>query len=265
VSDSHDTVNCVIFTSTAGGAQAACGKGGCNADGGACADAGAPCYCTQNGDCGSGGLCVSVGGQNSASCATPGHTCTGSGTHDGFDCQLGQGPEVSAATSCLWGIVSVTNPDACVANAGSRCGAGSCVKTAANGNASGCVGTGGNGADSYSCLQPTSAPTGGPGYMCTAGTPNAGDTACLCTDGAQCGGRTCDGGVSASTDSDGCNLPTVTPVYGCGTGAPSPDGGACWCTANAQCASGHCFNWAGCAAAACTASSGAPDCLHCGP
>jgi hypothetical protein len=61
----------------------ACSRGGCNSPNRVCHAAG-HCYCAADNDC-KVGKCVSVPGQNDVSCGT---SCSGSGTVDGFNCQL---------------------------------------------------------------------------------------------------------------------------------------------------------------------------------
>ncbi len=74
-----------------------CARGGCNAPGGGCAALGQGCFCTSDPSCGS-GKCVKTAGQNDMSCTG----CSGSGTADGFGCQLGS-PGIPASCSKTFG------------------------------------------------------------------------------------------------------------------------------------------------------------------
>src|SRR5580698_7193099 len=74
-----------------------CAKGGCNAAGGGCATQGQGCFCTSDQSCGS-GKCVKTAGHNDMSCTS----CSGSGTADGFGCQLGS-PGIPTSCSKTFG------------------------------------------------------------------------------------------------------------------------------------------------------------------
>src|SRR5215831_6084935 len=71
-----------------------CAKGGCNAPGGACSAQGQGCFCTSDPSCGD-GKCVKVAGQNDVSCTG----CSGSGSADGFGCELGPSAIPASCTS----------------------------------------------------------------------------------------------------------------------------------------------------------------------
>jgi hypothetical protein len=133
----------VSATAGAGGGSAyACARGGCNdALGGTCTAAGHSCVCFQDSQCGTGGKCGFVASNSTACAGQSAGQCSG-GTNaallDGFDCLLGQGPEVSANETCASGTPSqsATAPYAagtCVASAAAQCASGVLVNSPANG------------------------------------------------------------------------------------------------------------------------------------
>ncbi len=273
-SSTHDSNDCQLVTDSATGGK--CAKGGCNHAGGACTNpaGGEACVCTNNTDCGTGGICVSVAGLNDTVCggAAPTTNCTGpsGAAHDGFGCQLGQGPEPSSPPTCSVGTPSLTSTNTCAATANGQCSSGTCVKTPGNGNNAACAASGT--ADSYSCLTPVSAAGG---FLCAKGGCNdtatgkctAASQSCYCVADSQClagslcakvttlndvtCGSNCTGGSYASpaaavghVDGFGCTLGGGTEVAAaptCGVGTVNLSVvAACAATGNGQCSSGTC-------------------------
>src|SRR5262249_54769957 len=83
---------------------------------------------------------------NNVSCGSAAN-CTGAGAMDGFNCQLGAGPAVSALPNCAVGLY---DGGTCQAFKGYQCGSGSCVQSLANATAWGCAVS--DAGDNSSCL-----------------------------------------------------------------------------------------------------------------
>ena len=149
------------------------------------------------------------------------------------------------------------------------------------------AGGGGGGGGGYGWIRVNTGAA--PAYGCvTALSPtpacNAGHTACLCVADSDCSSGKCanssgqcTGTCSGSGATDGADCQTLVSaatVWACSVGncdtvttaagACAAAGVACWCTADTQCTSGHCAEWVGCAAGACS-GSGTADGMNCVP
>jgi hypothetical protein len=171
--------------------------GHCNGTTAECTDPGG-CFCNNDTQCKS-AKCVKVTPDNGVSC---GSSCTGSGSRDGFDCELASPGIPSLATgggtyacpansgyknTALTCDSTHTN---CYCTADSQCPSGKCVPNASNNN--NCAGCTGTGTPDYRGCQATT----GPGY---------------------------------------CPIYIGCPLY---TICQYP---TCYCTADVACPSGHCI------------------------
>ncbi len=271
-------------TSTASG-YTSCPFGKCN--GNPTCTAGGPCVCGADSQCNS-GKCVEVSGENDQSCAA-GSGCSGSGVHDGFNCELtSTGIPVPSGTttySCPadsgFGTTTLTCQGShanCYCTANNQCPSGKCVPNAANNNnCSGCTGTG---TPDYRGCQPPSTPSSGTCYVyCAVGqcsTFLGGN--CVCNNDDQCesgkcvcSGSNCSGSGTAQTN--GCVAPpssiacTTSGGTACTTSlTPTPvlnsAKTACLCVADTDCASGKCVNVNSQCTGTCT-GSGTADSQDC--
>jgi hypothetical protein len=263
-----DSADCAIAEPVASPVEG-CTKGGCNGAAGACTVSGATCYCFKDSQCpggangtAGGGHCVSISGENSVSC---GANCTGSGSHDAFNCELAAPSIPATATGATYACPSghtggagscdtISTPGQgcatsnaqcwCVSN--SQCTSGECLTWSGCGGGTGtsaaqCVSSatqGSNQVDDYHCVltSPGIPTTPTPNYACPTGEV-AGNGAGQC--------------VNKSTS------PASTTT--CSSTTP------CWCTQNNQCVSGECVTWAGCTGgsgtggANCVSSAGGND------
>ena len=262
---------CPTSTATA---FSSCPFGSCNGSTGSACSAGGGCLCIKDSQCLS-GKCVKVTGENDLSC---GSNCTGSGSRDGFDCQLASpgipAPTGTAVYSCPAGsgyqartLTCDSTHTNCYCNADNQCTSGKCVPSAAN-NASCGAPAGpctGSGTPDYRGCVPMAAIPNCPIYIgCP---PNTGCQypICYCTSDAacesghcipsshngNCGGCT---GTGSTDDGHGC-MPAPSSVACGSTGSgtactttliPTPvlntAKTACLCVADSDCSTGKCVN-----------------------
>ncbi len=211
------------------------------------------CICSDDGMCPSGQCELATPPQCSG---LLGSVCSGTGAVDSADCIV---PVMSTTCNCPGGL-GTCNPTktACVCSADSDCMTGACVCAGP-----GCTGSGT--VDVFNCVNKSNAL-----YSCTTGLPNAGGTACLCTNDNQCPtggcipvagqnaaacGTNCTG--TGAGDSSNCVPMASTTCYsntapynvcsGAGgavescQGAPPPAFGQCSraCTRNSDCTNGE--------------------------
>jgi hypothetical protein len=265
----------------------ACPFGSCNGSTTSACGGGGACVCVNDTQCkndaGAGsGHCVKITGENDQSC---GSSCTGTGTHDGFACELASpGIPVPAGTtsySCPAnsGYHSTTlgceaSHSDCFCAADTQCPSGKCIPNATNNNS--CSGAGpctGTGTPDYRGCTAPSAPSSG--YCetfvpCGVGTCNGGIAggSCVCNNDDQCesgqcvcSGSSCSGSGTAATNGCVAAPSSVACTTSGGTGCtttltPAPvlntGGTACLCVADGDCSSGKCVN----ANSQCSPSSG---------
>jgi hypothetical protein len=273
----------------------ACPFGSCNGSTTSACLSGGGCFCVKDSQCPS-TKCVKVTGENDQSC---GSNCTGTGSRDGFDCELASpgipAPTGSTATytcpassgyrsSTLGCDTSHTN---CYCSADSQCPSGKCVPNATN-NAScaspagPCTGTG---TPDFRGCQPTTSIPNCPIYIGCPSNTTCSYPVCYCTSDAVCESGHCipsshNGNCSGCTgtgtdDGHGCQPPpSSVACQSSGSGstcttslspAPVLNGAhtACLCVADTDCASGKCVNSnSQCGSGACT-GSGAADSEDC--
>jgi len=256
----------------------ACPFGSCNGSTSSTCGGGGACVCINNSECKS-GLCVKVTGENDQSC---GSNCTGTGTHDGFDCELASpGIPVPAGTtsySCPANagyhstqLTCQASHTDCYCTADAECPSGHCVPNAANNNScSGCTGTG---TPDYRGCQTIATIPSCPIYIGCPSNTTCDYPTCYCTSDAACDSGHCipsshNGNCSGCTgtgtdDGHGCQPPpssvacTTSGGTACTTTlSPAPvlnsGGTACLCVADGDCSSGKCVN----ASNQCSPSSG---------
>jgi hypothetical protein len=267
-------------TSTVSG-YTSCPFGSCNGD--PTCSGGGVCVCSENSQCKS-QLCVQVTGDNDQSCKT-GAGCTGSGAHDGFDCELVTPgiplPAGTASYSCPANagydntqLTCQSSHADCYCTANSECPSGACVPNAANNNScSGCTGTG---TPDYRGCQALTAIPGCPIYIGCPSHTQCSYPTCYCNSDVVCasghcipegnngncnGNGPCTG--TGTDDGHGC-MPAPSSVACSSTGGtacttsltPTPvlNSGktACLCVADSDCSSGKCVN----ANTQCSPSSG---------
>ena len=168
----------------------ACPFGSCNGSTTTACTTGGGCFCNTDGQCKS-GKCVKVTGENDKSC---GGNCTGTGSRDGFDCELASPgiPTPAGATSYLCpvgsgygGTTRSCDPTHtnCYCTNDNQCPAGKCVPSANNNNCSGCTGTG---TPDYRGCQSIAAIPNCPFYIgCPIGT-SCSYPFCVCGSGSVC-------------------------------------------------------------------------------
>jgi|HubBroStandDraft_4_1064222.scaffolds.fasta_scaffold03773_6 hypothetical protein len=246
-----------------------CPFGSCNGSTTATCTGGGVCVCTSDSQCKS-GKCVKVTGQNDMGCGSSG--CSGTGTADGFDCELASPgipvPAGSTTYSCpanagyknsqLTCQASHTN---CYCTSDSECPSGHCVPNAANNdNCSGCTGTGTP--DYRGCEATTTIPSC-PIYIGCPNNTTCSYPTCYCTSDVACASGHCipsgnNGNCSGCTgtgtsDGHGCQPPpssiacTTSGGTACTTTlTPTPvlnsASTACLCVADSDCSSGKCVN-----------------------
>jgi hypothetical protein len=260
-----------------------CPFGSCNGSTTSACTTGGGCYCITDSLCLS-GKCVKVTGENDQSC---GSNCTGSGSRDGFNCELASPgipePAGTSTYSCpadsgyrsstLTCDPTHTN---CYCNADSQCPSGKCVPSTDNGNCSGCSGTGT--ADYRGCVATTAIPEC-PIYIGCPGNTTCSYPVCYCTSDAACESGHCipsghNGNCSGCTgtgtdDGHGCQPPpSAVACASTGSGSscttsltPTPvlNSGktACLCVADSDCASHKCVNANSQCTGTCTGSGSA--------
>ncbi len=260
-----------------------CPFGHCNGTTSECTTGGG-CFCSNDNQCNS-GKCVKVTRENDVSC---GSNCTGSGSRDGFDCELaspgipslGAGGTYSCPSSSGYKSTTLacdpthTN---CYCTADSQCPSGKCVPSSNNGNCSGCTGTG---TPDYRGCQATTVIGLCPFYIgCPFNTLCQYPT-CYCTNDVACASGRCipsshNGNCANCTgtgadDGNGC-MPAPSSVACVGTGGtmctttltPPPviNAGktACLCVADSDCSSGKCVNKDSQCTGTCTGTGPADD------
>jgi hypothetical protein len=271
-----------------------CPAGSCNGGtGSACAGGGA-CVCVNDSQCKS-GHCVEVAGENDRSC---GSSCTGTGSRDGFNCELETPgiplPANTTSYSCPSGsgyhgastLTCQASHTDCFCTADTECPSGKCVKNATNNNscadAGPCTGTG---TPDYRGCQAVTGPSSG--YCetfvpCGVGTCNGGIAggSCVCNNDDQCpsgqcvcSGSSCSGtgtagsnGCVAAPSSIACSSAGGTACTTTLTPTPVLNSGhtACLCVADGDCSSGKCVNASSQCTGTCTGStSGTYDAEDC--
>jgi hypothetical protein len=244
--------------------------GTCNGASNQCETSGG-CYCSNDNQCKS-NKCVKVARENDVSC---GSNCTGSGSRDGFDCELaspgipplggGSGtyacpPNSGYKNTTLSCDPSHTN---CYCTADNQCASGKCIPSSNNGNCSGCTGAGTP--DYRGCQSIDTLPTcliyvG----SCPLLTSVCSYPLCYCSSDAACASghcipsshnANCSGCTgSGADDGHGCQpAPSSVACVGSGGGTtctttltPPPvysaAKSACLCVADSNCSSGKCVN-----------------------
>ncbi len=252
-------------TSTATGFSS-CPFGKCNSASGACTAAGG-CFCAKDTDCKS-NKCVKVARENDISCGT---NCTGSGSRDGFNCQLASPGIPSLGSSATYAcppssgfknstLACDSSHTNCYCTADSQCPSGKCVPGANNNNCSGCTGTG---TADYRGCQATTVIGGCPIYIGCPANTQCQYPICYCNNDVACESGKCipsghngncsnctgtgadDGhGCMPAPSSVACNamggtscVTTLTPTPVLNTAKT-----ACLCVADSNCSSGKCIN-----------------------
>jgi hypothetical protein len=257
----------------------ACPFGSCNGSTTTTCGGGGACVCVKDSQCWETGHCVKITGENDQSC---GSNCTGTGTHDGFDCELATPgipvPTGTTSYSCPANagyhnsqLTCQASHTDCYCTADAQCPSGHCVPNAANNNScSGCTGTG---TPDYRGCQSIATNPSCPIYIGCPSNTTCSYPTCYCTSDAACDSGHCipsshNGNCSGCTgtgtdDGHGCEPPptsvacTTSGGSGCTTSlTPAPvlnsGGTACLCVADGDCSSGKCVN----ANSQCSPSSG---------
>jgi hypothetical protein len=268
-----------------------CPAGSCNGSTGATCAGGGACVCINDSQCKS-GKCVEVAGENDRSC---GSNCTGTGSRDGFNCEL-ESPGIPLPTgttsySCPSNagyhntqLTCQASQTDCFCTADGQCPSGKCIPNATNNNS--CSGAGpcsGTGTPDYrGCAAPT-APSSGTCYtVCSVGTCTAfAFGSCVCSNDDQCESGKCVCGNSSNCTGSGtaqangcvappssvaCNSTGGTACTTTLTPAPVLNSGhtACLCVADGDCSSGKCVNANSQCTGTCTGStSGTYDAEDC--
>jgi hypothetical protein len=270
----------------------ACPFGSCNGSTTSACAAGGGCYCIKDSQCLS-GKCVKITGQNDQSC---GSSCSGSGSHDGFDCELGSpgipAPAGTSTYSCPAGsgykgttLTCDSTHTTCYCNADNQCPSGKCIPNATDNDscaspAGPCTGSG---TQDYRGCEATTAIPSCPIYIGCPSNSECSYPVCYCTSDVACeSGHCIPSHCSASSctgtgtdDGHGCEPPpSSVACASTGSGSscttsltPAPvlnsAHTACLCVADADCASGKCVNAnSQCTAGACT-GTGTADSEDC--
>jgi len=259
----------------------ACPFGSCNGSTSSTCGGGGPCVCVNDTQCKS-THCVKVTGENDESC---GSNCTGTGSRDGFNCELvSPGIPVPAGTttySCPANagyknsqLTCEASHTDCYCTADSECPSGHCVPNATNNNScSGCTGTG---TPDYRGCEAIATIPSCPIYIGCPSNTTCSYPTCYCTSDVACDSGHCipsshNGNCSGCTgtgtdDGHGCQpAPTSVPCTtsggtGCSTSlTPTPvlnsGGTACLCVADGDCSSGKCVNANSQCTGSCTGST----------
>jgi len=240
------------------------------------------CFCSSDSQCLS-GKCVKVTGDNDLSCGSG--SCTGSGGHDGFDCELASPGIPSLATGSTYacpagsGYKNTTltcdpTHTSCYCTADAQCPSGKCVPGSSNPGctSSSCTGTG---TADYRGCEPIASAGSCPIYIGCPAYTICQYPICYCSSDLGCDSGHCipsshNGNCSGCTgtgtdDGHGCQ-PAPSSVQCVGTGAtmctttltPAPvlnsTKTACLCVADTDCSSGKCVNANGQCTGSCTGS-----------
>ncbi|MGH7434342.1 MAG: hypothetical protein ACRENE_01560 [Polyangiaceae bacterium] len=254
-----------------------CPFGSCNGSTTGACTTGGGCFCVTDSECKS-AKCVKVTGENDRSC---GSNCTGTGSRDGFDCELASPgiPTPAGATSysCppgsgYQGTTLSCDPTHtnCYCTSDNQCPSGKCVPSANNNNCSSCTGTG---APDYRGCQSLAAIPNCPIYILCPSNTTCAYPFCVCNSGSVCESGNCIGGTGSNTDGHGCQPPPSSiPCQSAGgsscitalTPAPVLNSAhsACVCVADSDCSSGKCVNKNSQCTGTCT-GSGAADSQNC--
>jgi hypothetical protein len=261
--------------------------GTCNAASNQC-DASGGCYCHKDTDCKS-QKCVKVARENDVSC---GSNCTGSGSRDGYDCELASPGIPSLGTGSSYACPAGsgykgTNLSCdpthtnCYCTADNQCTSGKCVPSSNNGCTSpACTGSG---AADYRGCQTIASVGNCPIYIGCPIYSVCQYPVCYCNNDLACDSGHCipssrNGNCTNCTgtgadDGHGCQ-PPPSSVACVGTGGtvctttltPPPviNAGktACLCVADSNCSSGKCINKDSQCTGTCT-GSGTPDSEDC--
>jgi hypothetical protein len=266
-----------------------CPFGSCNGTSSECANPGG-CFCSNDTQCLS-AKCVKVTGENDVSC---GSHCSGSGSRDGFDCELAS-PGIPALATAGYacpansGFKKTTltcdpSHTNCYCNADNQCPNAHCVPSANNANCSPGGPCSGTGTPDFRGCQSIASVGSCPIYVGCPSNSQCSYPTCYCTADAACASGHCipsskNGNCSGCTgtgsdDGHGCQ-PAPSSVACSGTGGsacttsltPTPvlNSGhtACLCVADSNCSSGKCVNSDNqcTTAASCTGSN--PDSENC--
>jgi hypothetical protein len=264
--------------------------GTCNGTSNQCATSGG-CFCSNDNQCKS-GKCVKVDRENDVSC---GSNCSGSGSRDGFDCELASPGIPSLGTGGTYSCPSKSGYENttlscdpthtnCYCTADSQCTTGKCIPSSNNANCSPGGPCTGSGTADYRGCEPTTVIGGCPIYIGCPANTLCQYPICYCDADVACESGHCipsvhNGNCTGCTgtgtdDGHGCE-PAPTSVACVGTGgsscvttltpAPVINSGktACLCVADSDCSSGKCVNHdSQCMAGMCT-GSGAADSEDC--
>ncbi len=248
--------------------QFSCPFGSCNGAGGDCTTQ-SGCFCSSDSQCKS-GKCVKITGENDLSCST----CTGTGTRDGFDCELAS-PGIPALTSAGFacpansGYKNTTltcdpTHTNCYCSADNECPSGKCIPSSNNNSCSGAGPCSGSGTGDFRGCAPVSSIPGCPIYIGCPSNTECSYPTCYCTSDVACGSGhcipsshngNCKGctGTGSTDDGHGC-MPMPSSVSCSGSGGsscttsltPAPvlnsAHTACLCVDDSDCSSGKCVN-----------------------
>ena len=201
------------------------------------------CECGSNADCGAYGNCTNLEDNHSdwfgcRSRGVPGNSAsctTGLWDGNGIGCTCTADSECGEGSYCL---AIYTNTNTCTpGQPGCSCPSGASCTAAAHGYNY-------NNVDYFQCSYRSNTPVacGAPDtYSCSTGTPNAGDTACVCNSDNHCSNQECASLHSGTTGgTDGCVNACTVSLGVCTPGTPNATDTTCLCTNDNQCSSGHC-------------------------